>query len=407
MASSGWQNEQTWYTYNSNVYLQGNIRVDTLTHSGTNLRIKGVIAAGARGNSGSGFYFSDYTSYAQPEGGSKIALGSKGRWWKVGQGDTYVDFDVTISNVAVSTTSRSFYINFYGPNTNSVQSTLRWTLTFDASGTAPTGGYVTWNSHTCDKINATTGVSSWGGLTGNMSINVLTGNTNGDASTITSSNWTTKSRRVYRWTNVSTSTLSATGDLTTANTSTESTPLDIKGLLHYKLAFWNYNTAGNTNGFDDTLRYLPPAPSTMTATDPGGEGTKDYSVVFAGVAANNNTDYDTANLTRTVRYKVNDAADWTYVVNNSQALIDAQTTFTVRVPGSQSAVIEGWQTYHGQQSEVKTINLYNGNPPSRTYGSVDGVSQLAQKAYGSVDGLSKEIVKLYGSLDGESVAILG
>lgn len=40
MATSGWQNEQTWFTYSSNIRLIGNIRVDSITHTGTNLRIK-------------------------------------------------------------------------------------------------------------------------------------------------------------------------------------------------------------------------------------------------------------------------------------------------------------------------------------------------------------------------------
>ena len=407
MATSGWQTEKTWFTYSSNVRLIGNIRIDTLTHSGTNLRVKGAIAAGARGSSSYSFYYSDYTSYAQPDGGSKIALGGKGRTWKVGDSDVIVSFDVTLTGVSTSTTSKTFSVKFYGPNTSSVKTTLSWTLTFPASGTAPTGGYVTWNSHTWEKINATTGVSSWGGLSGTLGINVLTGNTNGDASSITSSNWTTKSRRVYRWTNVSTSTLSATGNMTTANTSTESTPLDIKGLLHYKLSFWNSNTAGNTNGFDNTLRYLPPAPPKFTYTDPGGEGTKDYTVVFSQVSGNNHTTYDSDSLKRTVRYKVNDAADWTYVANDTAVALTTDTTFTVRVPGSQSAVIEGWMSYHGQDSDVKTLNLFNGNAPSRVYGSVNGESVLLNKLYASVNGESKEIVKLYGSVNGEAKAILG
>ena len=130
-------------------------------------------------------------------------------------------------------------------------------------------------------------------------------------------------------------------------------------------------------------------------------------MVFSGVVDNNQTTYDAAELTRTVRYKVEGAADWTYVENATEALVDAQTTFNVSVPGSKNATIEGWMTYHGLQSEVKTLTLYNGNAPSRVYGPVDGKSKLAVKLYGPVDGKSKNIVKLYGSVDGKSKAILG
>ena len=74
-----WLNEQTWFTYSSNIRLIGNISPSTITHTGTNLRVQGTIAAGARGSNNYSFYYLDYTSYAQPEGGSKIALGGKGR----------------------------------------------------------------------------------------------------------------------------------------------------------------------------------------------------------------------------------------------------------------------------------------------------------------------------------------
>lgn len=405
MASSGWQTEQTWFTYSSNIRLIGNIRVDTITHTGTNLRIKGAIAAGARGSSGSYFYYLDYTSYAQPEGGSKMALGSKGRQWKVGASDVHVDFDVTLANVSTSSTSRSFYVNFYGPNTNSVKATLRWTLSFSASGSKPSSLSITNVSNTWDSVTFTSG-ANFGGLNGANHSAVFTGSSNGAIDNVTS--WGSIGR--YEYFHDNSQDASWTFTATQANASaTHYSPIDIKGMTHYKLGIWTNNAAGEAYTLESgaPLYYTPPAPSKFTYTDPGGEGTKNYSVVFKGDADTNHTTYDTANLTRTVRYKVNDAAEWTYVVQDQGALIGAETTFTVRIPGSQSAVIEGWQTYHGMQSEVKTLTLYNGNAPSRVYGPVDGKSKLAVKLYGPVDGKSKNIVKLYGSVDGKSKAILG
>lgn len=67
-----WLNEQTWFTYSSNIRLIGNISPSSITHNGTTLRVKGTIAAGARGSSGYLFYYSDYTSYAQPEGATRL-----------------------------------------------------------------------------------------------------------------------------------------------------------------------------------------------------------------------------------------------------------------------------------------------------------------------------------------------
>ena len=401
-----WHTEKTWFTYSSNVWLIGNINPSSITHTGSTLRVQGTIAAGARGSSNYGFYYLDYTSYAQPEGGSKIALGSKGYNWKVGKDDIHVNFDVTLSNVPATQTSRSFSVNFYGPNTNSVKATLSWTLNFSASGSAPTGGYNNYLSSTWDSISTNVGVSSWGGLDGNVQSIVVTGSTNGDAANATTSEWKI-GRKVYTAsTNSSTTSVNIT--CTDSNVGlTFNDPISIKGLLHYKLAYWNYNSVGLVSGLDDTLRYLPPAPCSLTYTDPGGDGTKVYPFVFTGDATKNHTTYDVAQLKRTVRYKVEGASDWTYVANNAQALIGAETTFNVSVPGSKSATVEGWMTYHGQQSEVRAITVYNGNPPSRVYGSVNGQSKLCNKLYGSVNGTSVEITKLYASVDGKSKSILG
>lgn len=404
MATSGWQNEQTWYTYSSNVYLIGNIYVSSITHSGTNLRIQGTIAGGARGTNNYYFSFYDYTSYAQPEGGSKLALGSKGRQWKVGQADVHVNFDVTLTGVPTTTTSRSFYVNFYGPNTNSVVATLRWTLNFDASGSAPSGGYIAYNSSTWNSITFTSGVTSWGGLNGQNHAAVFTGTTNGQAASATTFDF---ARREYFYDGTQ-----ATSHQTVATDGNTSqiyggAALSIKGLLCYRLGYWVSNAAGSSESVVATTRYLPPAPPKFTYTDPGGTGTKVFSVTFTGDTANNHTTYDTASLTRTVRYKVDNASSWTYVANGAQATVGANTTFNVSIPASKSAVIEGWQTYHGMQSQTKTLNLYNGNAPSRVYGSVNGKSKLLVKMYGSVNGKSKKITKLYASVNGKSKRVLG
>lgn len=405
MATSGWQNEQTWFTYSSNIHLVGNIRIDGITHSGTNLRVWGAIAGGARGNSNYRFYYSDYTSYAQPEGGGKIALGGKGKTWRVGDADTVVGFDVTLTGVSADTTTRSFFVNFYGPNTNSVVATLRWTLYFDASGSAPSGGYIVRNSQTWNSVNATSSISSWNNNTGRIEAILLVGSNESDFPNINSGNWTSKGRLVWQ---SNTSALSATFNMTATNYNLSlDSPLAVKGMRKYYLVNYAVNSFGTNRGWCDwVVKYLPPSPPKITYTTPATVGTKVFPVEFTGEASNNATTYDTGNLTRTVRYKVG-SGDWVYVKNDEQALIDAVTSFNVSVPAQSSAVIEGWMTYHGEKSETKTTNLYNGNQPSNVYGSVDGKSKLIQKFYGSVDGQSVEIVKLYGSVDGESVKLLG
>ena len=391
MASSGWQSEKTWYTYSSNVRLVGNINVQSITHSGTNLRIQGQIAAGARGTSGYYFHFDDYTSYAQPESGSKIALGSKGKTWKVGDADTKVSFDVTIANVSASTTSRNFSVNFYGPNTTSVKATLTWSLTFNPSGDPPTGYSVADVVAEWDRITFTSIVGTPNGALLEHSPSI-------SKQALVSG--ISKYQNTFISSDVSTS--------ITSTVSNDSTPLGnpnwtIQGCgLYYMGAF--FKNANATAYGQGGSTYTPPSPSTFSYTDPGGDQAKTYPVVFAGNAANNNTTYDTANLTRTVRYKVNNG-NWTYVVQDQQALIDDTTSFSVTVPAGQVAVVEGWQTYHGVASTTTTLTLNNTNQPNHLYGSVGGEAKEITKLYASVGGVSVEVVKLYGSVNGVSKQI--
>ena len=145
--------------------------------------------------------------------------------------------------------------------------------------------------------------------------------------------------------------------------------------------------------------YTKPAPSQFSYTDPGGTGSKTYPVTFVGDTVNNNTSYDTASLARTIRYKI-DNGSWVYVDNETVALLDYVTSFNVTVPAGSVATIEGWMTYHGGQSEVRTITLANTNAPVHLYGSVNNASEEVVHLYGSVNGRAKKIKKLYASVGG-------
>lgn len=405
MATSGWQNEQTWFTHSSHIRLAGNIRIDGITHSGTNLRVWGAILSGARGDNNYRFYYADYTSYAQPEGGGKIALGGKGKTWKVGDADTVVGFDVTLTGVPQTTTSRSFFVNFYGPNTNSVTATLRWTLYFDQSGNPPGQGWIRLDDVGWDYITATSGVANWGGIPGSLEAIILTGSSDADFDSADWSNWTTKGRKVYH---VDTSNLEAQFYMTNSNVWRDiASPLALKGMRRYYLINYAINSIGSNQGYCDwVIKYMPPSPLKAVYTDPGGSGIKDFSVSIDGMPNENTSNYDRAWLSRTIRYKVGDG-DWVYVKNDEIVALDVLTTFTVRVPADKRATIEYWQKYHGMESIKRTLVLYNGNAPSNVYGSVDGKSKRLEKIYCSVDGKSKEIIKLYGSVEGKSKAILG
>ena len=263
--------------------------------------------------------------------------------------------------------------------------------TLPAKGSAPTGATLTYDSCTWNSVTMTSSVSSTGGLTCTYHNYVVTGSYNGEADTITQ--FAGESRKY----------VTNSGGQTTVSDSTYNgsayTPIAIKGLLHYKLGLLVENSAGNDSTFDNTLRYLPPAMPLTSYTDPGGTGAKTYPVVVEGDTTNNFTTYDSASLTRTVRYKI-DNGGWTYVIQNVVTALDAQTTFNVTVPAASTATIESWESYHGGDSATRSVTISNTNIPAILYGSVGGRAKKLGPVYGSVGGQTKKLVKIYASVNG-------
>lgn len=188
----------------------------------------------------------------------------------------------------------------------------------------------------------------------------------------------------------------------TATITNGSTPLDggitIKGCGTYRAATYASNSAGYTESSKTTV-YTPPAPVSLTYTDPGGSGTKVYPIELTGTAADNVNDYTVSELKRSLRYKIGSGV-WVTVVNQAQALIDDVTTFNLSLPAGATATVEGWMTYRGLSSEVKSVMISNDAPANVLYGSVNGQAKKIVKLYGSVNGQAKEIKKLYGSVNG-------
>lgn len=389
MASSGWQGEQTLYNYSSNVHFIGNIRVDGITHSGSSLRVWGAVALGARGTSG----YSAYYNYGIEEnagwsGWNKIV--GNGQSIRVGGGDYYAGFDVTFGGVSPSTTSYSFPVEFKACYNSGCSSTYwdvtkYWTIYFDQSGSAPSGGYIDTLSSTWNTVTGRYGVTSDGGL----SLSAI------EFKVLKSAYVAGVPSRQY---NASTSSIGPrTVTVTNSSPTTNNPTWTIQGCGLYHTGIYAQNSMGVLRYQGPTL-YTPPAPGQFSYTDPGGSGTKVFPVEFTGVVANNNTDYDPAELTRSVRYQIDDGA-WTWVTQAVTAL-DAVTSFNVSVPAGSTATIEGWMNYQGLPSETSTITLANNNLPSVLYGSVNGQSKEIKKLYGSVNGQTKEIKKLYASVGG-------
>lgn len=382
MASSGWQGQKNVQT-SKYPHMALNLRIDSISHTGTTLTYTGVVRVVCT----SGNISWNPASVSLTGGGSKkVNLNlSTG-----GHADTGT-FSCTISNVSTSTTTYTVTASL---DAGSVASgSASWTLQFGSSGNPPSGGYITYNSCTDTSINFTSGVSNWGGLTGNIHAMVITGETNGDADSYTSYG---HARREFNYDG--TSSTSHAFNATDASTSSTQggTPLSIKGLLHYKLGYYNYNSIGNTSGINNTLRYLPPSKPSIAYSD---QGSNTFRITFTNTAANNHTTYDTAALTRTLRYKI-DTGAWISIADHVAGLIDDVTTFDIPLPAGSTATAEGWMTYHGMDSEKMSIQFSNAASPNTLYGSVNNRAEKIIKLYGSVNGQAKEIKKLYGSVNG-------
>lgn len=372
MASSGWQSEQTLYTYSSNVRFIGNINVSSIVHSGTKLTINGTIAVGARGTSG---YYASYNYGVQaiPTGGNAVKVVGNGQQLKVGGSDYHVSFSATVTTTAAAT-SYSFPVRFKACSNDSCSSsywdvTKNWTLSFDKSYDIP-------SNFTVANL-----IPEWNAVTGTYTV----GNWGGDpwqyfATRVLGSNTDESKRTENQFLNTSATTQTTT---VTTRITNDSIKLEggvkIYGCGQYWSDIYAMNTAGETNS-SNVMFYTAPAPVSVTYTDQTNTGSRTYPVKVTGDLVNNHTTYDAANLTRYVRYQV-DGGAWQVVENNSVKTLDAVTSFNITVPAGKTAVIESYMTYHGVQSEVNVTTITNGAKPASLYGSVNGRAKDLRPVY--------------------------
>lgn len=386
MASSGWQGQIDIQTQKyPRVAL--NLNVWDVVHSGTTLTFKGTVRVICT----SGWIAYNNASISLTGGDSQsinLNFGTGG----------YADsgtFSCTISNVP---TSQGWYNVTASLSAGGVASgSASWTLNIGGGGEAPGGTSITYDGCTWDSISATTSCTSTGGLNIIFASTIVVGSYNGEIDNLMA--WD-NAHGIEGFSSQPTSAMSFYSLFTNETcVFKDYNPIPIKGMLHYKLNGSVQNAAGATEWFDSTLRYLPPAPSQFTYTDPGGSGTKTFPVEFTGDTVNNHTTYDSASLTRYVRYKI-DNGNWTVVENNTNKALDAVTSFNVAVPAGSTATIEGYMTYHNMQSEVSSITIANTNLGCALYGSVGGEAKKLGPVYASVNGQAKKLVRIYASVGG-------
>lgn len=394
MASSGWQNEQLVYVFDSNQSLYGNVYIESIEHTGTNLNVICRVAFGNRGTAGYSCWFANGVQVSI-NGGSWHDIVGGGQSIAVSGSDYYYPSNgtrsVTITGVPAGATSATLPVRFRACNANDCSTTYfnttkNWTLNFDASVTPPSGltysnQVVTWNS-----LTATIGAGSWGSGGGQkvLQLKVLNQSYESGVSCLQE-----------------TSTGANSATLTVTNESEQrigpiGTVPTLLGCSTYYPGVYASNGAAAARLARNAFT-TPPAPGILNYTKVANV----YVFTYKGVPEDNNQNYLPNLLKRTLRYRI-DNGNWEYVDNATQRAIDYESVANISVPAGSTAVIEGWNTYgvSNLQSEVSTMTISNTDTPVHAYGSVEGETKEIGKLYGSVLGESKELLSLYASENG-------
>lgn len=378
MATSGWQNEQLILsrTFSASLALYGNVRIDSITHTGTNLRVTGAVALYPRQNGTYGTCTYGYAQYVTPEGGSQMQIcAANTRMVTPGHPsyshtDYYANFDVTLTGVATTATSRSFTVNFYNASPQyGYNKNLTWTLYFDQSGSAPSGLDVTLTSVQDTGATMAVSLGSYGSPSSEADRYI-------EAAIMGQSTYGGQ----YRY-DIATAQTSATIAVNNNSRTNASTPLTIIPNTQYWYGAYATNTAMSTSTVKGTFITLPAYISDVAVNDVGG-GEVMVSVVHAS---------EGSATTAYTEYSYNQT-DWTVVQDTFRLTVHSATTFYIRRRNSTGT------------TPVRTVSIVPATT-TKFYGSVNNQAKEIHKLYGSVNGQAVRIRKLYGSVNGRSKLI--
>lgn len=363
MASSGWQTEQTltsWGSYGA--HLAGNVRIDSIVHTGTTVTISGAVRCALRTNSNVASTWSDaVTGYVT--GGSTVSFGGSFSGTKSSPDVRDRSFSATLTTTAAAT-SISLSVRFAGGNLNTTKS---WTLTMDSGGTAPATPTVSVVSIADTSAVLHVAVSNYGdpaSATGRYLEAAILGSNSYGAP-----------YRAKKAANVS------SADITVGNSSSDSGSLTIVPNTRYYFGGYANNTVLNANTVGGQILMLPAYITNVVAND---DGTGNITVsVIHGTEGSDDTAYTEYSYDQTT---------WNAVQDEFHITVHSATTIYIRRENSTGVT----PVYPLSIVPTTTVKLY---------GSVNGQAKEVKTLYGSVGGESKKIVKLYGSVNGRAKLI--
>lgn len=363
MASSGWQTEQTltsWGSYGA--HLGGNVRIDSIVHSGTTVKISGAVRCALRTNSNATSTWNDaVTGYVT--GGSTVSFGNKFSGTKSSPDVRDRNFSATLTSTAAAT-SVTLSVRFAG---GSLNTTKNWTLSMDSGGTAPATPTVSVVSIADTSAVLHVAVSNYGSPASATGRYIEGG--------IMAQNSYGGTYRAKKATDVS------SADVTVGNSSSDFGSLNIVPNTRYYYGAYANNTVLSSKTVAGQILMLPAYITNVVAND---DGTGNITVsVIHGAEGTDDTVY--------TEYSY-DQSTWNAVQDEFHITAHSATTIYIRRENSTGTT----PVYQLNIVPATTVKLY---------GSVNGQSKEIKTLYGSVNGQSKKIVKLYGSVNGRSKLI--
>lgn len=394
MASSGWQGDVTLtsggFGYN---YFKGNLRIDSIVHSGDTVTVTGAFGVHNDGGQTSYYVYPINAAVNGSTGYQQVVAGNQ--WIANGEWVTSaVSFSFT---AAASATSANIEV-LWSYNNGTASNAITYTLSFDAATQPPSGASMSYVSATWNSVTVKGKVSNWGiGYSGTPSRHFAILD-----SSSTSTSW--GGRKEKNVDGSSTSDSSVT--ISNSNYDAEySGGIDIKGCLAFRVGMWYGTSVGSGQVGDYTTRYTPPAPlqsitrqeSYNTNTLDAGKAVIQFTVIGGSSSNNHNV-----TVTTQFRYKYG-SNSWTGWQALGTGTPWTAQTITLKLPYNTAVVVQARQLYQGLYSEVKELSFTSIRPP--LYGSVGGQAKPIRRLYGSVNGRTVLIKKLYTSVNGQTALI--
>lgn len=368
MASSGWQGDVTLtdggFGYS---YFKGNLRIDSITHSGDTVTVTG--AFGVHNDGGASSYYV-YPINAEVDGSTNYQEVVAGNQW-IADGE-WVTSAVTFTfNAPAASSSASIQV-LWSYNNGQAGNSINYNLSFDPAISPPTGLNVTNISSGSDFVAATVSVTGWGIGSGTRYRELQV--------------WTYDFQNPRKYKYVTGDTMS--GSITVNNSSSGS--LTILPNSRYTVGAYATNGQADTGSHSFGTVVTVPAEPMIDATIVG----KDY--VTFGYYFSDQGGYNTMYID----YKI-DSGAWTAATTITGSG-EKSGNFTVAglSPSTEYIITPRVRSSDGWTKTMSSITVATAAPQAKLYCSVNDTAKQAKKIYCSVGGVAKRVTKIYGSVNG-------